>query len=149
MPLGHPSVDLRRQFATWKRSGPAGDRNLAVKRLWVVLKTRRPDIIAKVWKWSKDRGLEQVKMEKSGGWGRASRREEVQSNVVFWKPSEERCQGGGSHHRIHGVSCCPKARRQDLRGFLLDAVRVWMNWQGPWVREEGWQERMRQKKWKH
>lgn len=54
MPLGHPSADLRRRLATGERSGPAGDRNLAGKSLWVVSKTRRPDAIAKVWKWSKD-----------------------------------------------------------------------------------------------
>ena len=53
MPLEHPSADLKRQLATQERSRPAGDQNLAVNSLWVVSKTRRPDAIAKVRKWSK------------------------------------------------------------------------------------------------
>lgn len=54
-PGGHPIVDLRRWLATLgersaQRSGAAGDRNVAVKSLRMVLQTRAPDPIGKAWK---------------------------------------------------------------------------------------------------
>lgn len=102
---------------------PAGARDLAVNSPWTVLKVRRPDPIVKAWKWFKDYCLGQVKVEKAGLWGGASRCSGTQPK------SGVREEGAISRSAGSHVAAGPGSMRTE--DFPLDtATRAPVTWQG-------------------